>query len=102
VRLVANLTCCRAGTKMILQVCANCFVNIRVIRLLLWQNCLFDMLVDILSSASDVGLICECLRAVATALKFDNLTMVFLNCVCTKFIHDLSLREICVFDFYAL
>jgi hypothetical protein len=79
VRLVANLTCCRAGTKMILQVCANCFVNIRVIRSLLWQNCLFDMLFDILSSASDVGLICECLRAVATALKFDNLTMVFLK-----------------------
>jgi hypothetical protein len=57
----------------------------------MWQNRLFDMLFDILSSASDTGLICECLRAVAVTSKFDNLVMVPLIYLCTKFIHDSSL-----------
>jgi hypothetical protein len=42
------------------------------------QNGMFDILSDILRLATDTGLICECLRAVASISKFDNLVMVFL------------------------
>jgi hypothetical protein len=79
VRVIANLTCCRAGTKYFLQVCCMLLCAVSV-QSFFGQNGLFDVLFDILTSASDTGLICECLRAVASASKWDNLVVV-LNCI---------------------
>jgi hypothetical protein len=98
VRVVANLTCCTAGTKLFLQVHCICFCLISTQSFFI-QNGLFDILFDILSLASDSGLICECLRAVSSATKFDNLVMViqklfpeFVNLifVAYSFVEDVS------------
>jgi ABC-type histidine transport system ATPase subunit len=53
------------------------------------------VLFDILTSASDTGLICECLRAVASASKRDNLVMV-LHCI--NFFFFANRVHICVIN----